>query len=413
MVVIAAAQRGRQALAQAPFVLDEQRPHGLLVALRQQPVLELGIPELAAHGQHMGITQGRHQLAVQHQIGGLEFAIGASTRVALGHRRAGDGAANGLGFGMHQAAFQRAEAQTAGMTDADLIAVETQRIAITGLRTRLGNRIAIAQTAIFVVVPGASLVHIQPDVVIAAGRQRQLGTQAMLAALRRRGVACTGGLCGAWGQHPVGGIAVEGAAAHGQTQQILLDGAVDVEAALVLVAPFAVLRNAGAHADFATPLLADLARDDVDHAAHGVRAIERGHGAANDFDTLDGRHGRHEAGQCGAEAVGRDVARHVLAAPVDQDQRVVAGHATDADVEAAGLAGSAHHINAFHALQGFGQIAEVLGLQLLARHDGDGGRGIFQLLLEAGGRDHHLLHGGLPGLCKSIAGACGGSGQGQ
>ena len=304
------------------------------------------------------------------------------------------------------------------MTDADLIAVEAQGVAVAGqcwiaiLVDRI-ECITAAQAAIFVVVPGAGLVHIQPDIVIAAGRQRQLGAQTVLAALCRRRVACTGGLCGARGQHPVGRIAVEGAATHGQAQHVLLDGAVDVEAALVLVAPFAVLWNTGAHADFATPLLADLARDDVDHAAHGVRAIERGHGAANDFDTLDGRHGGHEAGQRRTKAVGRDVARHVLAAPVDQDQRVVAGHATDADVETAGLAGAAHHINAFHALQGFGQIAEVLGLKFLARHDGDGGRGIFQLLLEAGGRDNHLLHGGLPGLCKSIAGACGGSGQGQ
>lgn len=138
-------------------------------------------------------------------------------------------------------------------------------------------------------------------------------------------------------------------------------------------------------------MLGYLARDDVDDPAHRVRAVQGRHRAANHLDAFDGGHRWHEAVQRRAETVGRHVAGHVLAAAIDQDQRVVAGHAADADVQPARLACAAAHVNAFHILQGFGQIAVVARLKVLARHHRHGGRRFFQFLLEAGRRHHHFF----------------------
>src|SRR5690606_38076258 len=89
--------------------------------------------------------------------------------------------------------------------------------------------------------------------------------------------------------------------------------------------------------DGAAPGLGDLLRDDVDHAAHGVGAIQRGGRAADDFDALDGVHRRHVAELVAAEVVGVDVAVVVLALAVDQDERVVRAHAAHGNAALAGL----------------------------------------------------------------------------
>ena len=61
-----------------------------------------------------------------------------------------------------------------------------------------------------------------------------------------------------------------------------------------------------------SPFLGHLAGDDVDHAAHGVRAIQGRHRPTNHLDAFDGGHRRHEAGGGFVETIGGDVARGVL-----------------------------------------------------------------------------------------------------
>src|SRR5690606_39291686 len=88
-----------------------------------------------------------------------------------------------------------------------------------------------------------------------------------------------------------------------------------------------------------------------------------------------------------AEAVGGDVAAVVLAAAVDQHQGVGAGHAADTDVEPAGLAGALADVHAFDLAQGFGQVAELPALELLATDHADAGGGVGDLLFLARGGD--------------------------
>ncbi|MNT18699.1 hypothetical protein D3C72_1539160 [compost metagenome] len=151
-----------------------------------------------------------------------------------------------------------------------------------------------------------------------------------------------------------------------------------------------VFLKRGVGAEGAAPDVADLAGDDVDHAAHGVRAIEGRDRAAHDLDALDGRHRRDEAGGGLAETVRRDRAGGVLATAVNQDQGVVRRHAADGDVQAACLARRGADIDALDVGQGLGQALVTLAFQLLARQDADRGRGLGDALLEARGGDDDI-----------------------
>ncbi len=133
----------------------------------------------------------------------------------------------------------------------------------------------------------------------------------------------------------------------------------------------------------ADPAVPDLAGDDVDHAAHRIRPVKGRHRPAHHFDPVDRGKGRQEAGGRLAKAIGRHPARRILAAAIDQDQRIVARHAADGDVEAAGLARFAADVHALHILQGFGQAAEPLFLQFLTPQHGDAGRRLDDILLIA------------------------------
>ncbi len=131
------------------------------------------------------------------------------------------------------------------------------------------------------------------------------------------------------------------------------------------------------------PVLRHLARDDVDHAAHGVRAVQRGHGAAHHLDALDGLQRRNPALVRAGAAVGLGLARaHALA--VHQDQGVVGAHAAQRDVVGVVVRGREDH--AGHIAQGIVQVAVGALLQFLARDHRDRGRRLADLLLEAAGR---------------------------
>jgi hypothetical protein len=151
-------------------------------------------------------------------------------------------------------------------------------------------------------------------------------------------------------------------------------------------------------ADRADPAVLGLARHHVDHAAQRLGTVERRHGAANDLDALDGRHGQpavlvvgvahHVVGRADAPAV--DEGERVLAFQAAQRQRLAAAHLARREREA----GRAAH--------GVEQIGGVARLQLLAADHGDaGGRGARVLLGQRGGDgDGGQRRGG--GLCQQL-----------
>ncbi|MNI41170.1 hypothetical protein D3C73_954150 [compost metagenome] len=264
---------------------------------------------------------------------------------------------------------------------------------------------------------------------VAVGRERQAHAHVLLRAVAQAGEGGdVAGVVAAVGFRLVGGVAAVGAqaavvaAAQRQAQLVGLDGAAQVEGRAVVVAVGVVALCGAVQRDLADPFLAGLARDDVDHPAHGVRAVQRVHRAAHDFNAFDGGHGRNEVGVHVAKAVGPR-ARAVLVQPlaVNQYQGVVAGQATDADVHAACLA-AAFNRHAFHVGHRIGQVVERLGFKLFARDHGNGRGRVLDFLLEAGSGDHHgiqlrnaqgVFHGAVGRLCVGRAGHGDGDGQGQ
>ena len=224
----------------------------------------------------------------------------------------------------------------------------------------------------------------QHDVVIAIGRERQLGGHAFGVALAKAVV-------------DVVFVALRGLAVDLQAQQVVLDRAGQVKVALVNVARLAAFLDGRIHADFAMPFVRHLARDDVDHAAHGVRAVQRRHGAAHHFNALDGRQRRRPAAfDARRIRIGAGFAR-VLTLAVDQDQRVLRSHAAQADVLAVA---AARDDDARHFHQRVVQVAVELLVQVFARDHADRGGRILDALLEAAGGHDNRVHrrGGVRGL---------------
>ncbi len=116
----------------------------------------------------------------------------------------------------------------------------------------------------------------------------------------------------------------------------------------------------GPHREGQRPLPAP--RDDVDHAAHRIGAVEAAHGPANDLDALDvvgGEVGEIELAVGGV--VGLDA--------VDQDQRVVALGTADAHLRDIAETAAAAHRDAGQAAQRLGRVADLPRAQLLAGDD--------------------------------------------
>ncbi|MNV57260.1 hypothetical protein D3C71_1495820 [compost metagenome] len=182
------------------------------------------------------------------------------------------------------------------------------------------------------------------------------------------------------------------AAAQGQPQLVGLDRAAQVERRAIVVAEGVVPLRGAVQRDLARPILADLARDDVDHPAHRIGSVQGGHGAPHDLDAFNGRHRRNEVGVDVAKAVGtRAGAVLVQALAVHQHQRVVAGQPADADVHAARFTAPLHG-HAFYIRHRVGQVVERLGFQLFASDHRNGRRRVLDLLLEAGRRHHDGIH---------------------
>src|SRR5690606_39038215 len=189
--------------------------------------------------------------------------------------------------------------------------------------------------------------------------------------------------------HRVGGFALVPAAAHGQVQGARHQWAGEVEVGGGVVAVGAVGLEGAAEGDRAGPGVQALAGDDVDHAAHGVGAVQGRHRAADDLDPLDRVQRRDVVELVAAEVVRIDVAVVVLAAAVDQDQGVVRAHAAHGDRALAGLVAGLADVHALQVAHGVQQGDVGTAGQVLAGDHADAGRRVDDLLLEAGRGDDH------------------------
>lgn len=141
---------------------------------------------------------------------------------------------------------------------------------------------------------------------------------------------------------------------------------------------------------------ARLLGDDRDHAAHRVRAVERGLRAAQHLDALDVR------GQQPAEII-LAVLRRVRLDAVDQDQRVAALGAADADLRDAARPAGAVDGDAGQRAQRVGDVDGLAALQILGGDDGIGaaigGRGDGREAAET------TISGSSSGSCAAAAAA--------
>ena len=114
---------------------------------------------------------------------------------------------------------------------------------------------------------------------------------------------------------------------------------------------------------------AALVRDDVDDAAHGVRAVERRAGAAQDFDAARVRHG--EVGE-EARRVALRRRRVAEAQSVNEQGRVLAPQAARLDRGERAGAAELLHAQARHGSQRTGDCRLVSVFEFAATDDRDG-----------------------------------------
>ncbi len=125
-----------------------------------------------------------------------------------------------------------------------------------------------------------------------------------------------------------------------------------------------------------------LAGDDIDHAAHGARAVEARHRAADHLDAIDVAE-RVDAKIVGAVRVRRIVDRHAVA----QHQHLVGVGAADERAGVAALAARLHDVHPRHRAQRLDQRAVAAGVDGRAIDDGDAGGDLVDQRGDAGGGD--------------------------
>jgi hypothetical protein len=186
-----------------------------------------------------------------------------------------------------------------------------------------------------------------------------------------------------------------------------VDETEEVEAVLVVVAhaqaqvgrvcrTARMLRRVQAERDRAALVI--LARDEVDHAGDGVRAVQRGSAVAQDFDALDGSEG--DGVQVGSRRVERAVGD---ATAVQQHEGLVRAQAAQVG-EGSAAGGSTnglrrrllnlHRADALHDLL---DGRDALLLQVVRLDDGDRLGGFRVDALDRRARDFHALNGGVLG----------------
>ena len=218
----------------------------------------------------------------------------------------------------------------------------------------------------------------EAEAILLVGRQVELGATLFAGTLRHAG----GGIA------TTDVIALVGAdigAGELRTEQALNDRTGQIETSLLRVAADIVHGAGVLGRDAAGPFVTAATGDDIDHPAHGFRAIERGHRPADHLDPLDHRDRRQADLLAAIGTVGVDHAAGGNRPAIDQIQRIGVIHAANADVLHIAAAGDEHTGDVTH---GIGHIGVGLLLQLLAGNDRDAGRRIGDVLLVACGGHH-------------------------
>ena len=127
-----------------------------------------------------------HELAVEHQVGGLEWRVPRRGRQAM----APPGWCGRWSRSRCASGWTAGPCPGARCAHGDLVAVEAQGVLVNRAGRAVGGRVARAQAAA-VVVPGAALFHVEPEVCWRLG-ERQART-IVLAAFGGRGLRAEAG----------------------------------------------------------------------------------------------------------------------------------------------------------------------------------------------------------------------------
>ena len=131
--------------------------------------------------------------------------------------------------------------------------------------------------------------------------------------------------------------------------------------------------------------------DDVDHATNRVRAIQRGHGAANDLHPFNGSQRRHKSHfATNVMPVGTGFAGRLLDT-VDHKRGIGRIHTAHLYIAGGQTAVTVAHQHARHLAQRFRDILIGTGIQRLLIKHRDRRRRLAPLLAETCGGDYHLL----------------------
>ncbi|MNM59032.1 hypothetical protein D3C81_702760 [compost metagenome] len=354
-----------EGFGQAPFVFGKQcpRPAGQLVDAGRRGqlvalVAEVFVFVLATESGDVRIAEERH-LRIEHGVFQFHAPAGVLDLLAL------------------QVAFAGEAVPAPGMGDGEIGAVVV--VATVGS----ARRTAFVRVALLL-----GLARFQGDVVVFIRGERQLGRGAVGALL----VEAVDDMVF---------VAARTLAVQLQADQVVDQRPGDEGIGAVVVARVGAVLEGRFGADAAVPLRGNLAGDDVDHPAHGVGAVQRRHRPAHHFDTFDSFQRWHPALLDTGAVTVRASGTRVLAFAVDQHQRVLGGHAANADVAGAGATGD-HH--ARHIAQGIGDVTVGFVLDLLAGNDRNRRRRILDLLGETRRGHHHVVQLQRLGLGSGVRG---------
>ena len=191
---------------------------------------------------------------------------------------------------------------------------------------------------------------------------------------------------------------------HQTSKEFIVDqGTTEVAATIVEVSPFARGDVAIVIAKAALCLVSRCASDDVNDTGHGIRTIQRGGRATQNFDPLDGGH--WDGGDI--EVIAIVVLHHfpgIQTVAVEQDQRIFTSHAPQFDLIATIRRGRDERYP-WHCLQCIGQIHDRMFIQIGTGDHRDTSWGRELGMLGLCRRDNHgfVGFGGL-GLCQAWQG---------
>src|SRR5690554_6323456 len=301
--LVACAQGQVQVLGQAPLIFQEYRPGSTLEVFTGNAIGYFCIPVLATHSHDMGLTQRRNKLTVQNKIVGFQSPVVARHHVVKrcsigGTQSTGNGTAQGFSLVVGQGAGQGAGVKATGMAQGYLIAVKAQFIAIACDIIRIWLRAARSVTTTLKSVQGAELTvsivvylttpfKIQIQIVVAVGRQRQPGADAVGTSFNRGSTTAVNHA--AIFKAKVRLATVINTTTNLHAQQALYQRSAGEKLGGGIISVIPVFLQGLLYGHRAGPLISHFLGDDVDDTTHSVRTIECGHRPTYNLDPLNGR----------------------------------------------------------------------------------------------------------------------------